>query len=92
MKLPIFIHYNEDLDSVEDRWRKSVRKDRLISKSLESIAVMLFEHTAGAVGVMYEAKYRAHDLEYKAALDALGFRLVRTVQMLTRHARVRRIA
>lgn len=92
MKLPIYIHCSEDIGKVEDRWRKSVRSDRPTSQSLESILVMLFEHPSGAVGVMYEAQYRKHDLEYKAALDILGFKLARTVQMPTLRARIRRIA
>lgn len=90
MKIPIYLHYNEDVSAVEERWRKSIRKDRTITKGATSLAVILYEHPSGAVGVMYEAQYRRHDTEYSAALAALGFKLVRTVQMLTCHATILR--
>lgn len=90
MKLPIHVHCNTDLAPVEERWRKSVRNDRAVPKNLNSVSVMLYEHDTGIIGVMYEAQYRNHDVEYKAALDVLGFKLVKTVQMLTRHATILR--
>ena len=90
MKLPLYVRYNENIDAVEDKWRKSVRNDKLISECHQCLSVMLYEHLGGAVGIMYEIQYRSHAAEHKAALDALGFKLVRTVQMLTCHAKILR--
>jgi hypothetical protein len=90
MKLPIHLHCNEDLTAVEDRWRNSVRRDRAIARNIQSVGLLLYAHPSGAVGVMYEAQLLTRADEYGAALDALGFKLVRSVRVPTIHAKLLR--
>lgn len=91
MNLPLFINYGTDLAAVEEQYRHSIRKDHQLSRKLESLSVMLYEHPSGVVGVMYESRYRKCVDEYNVVLAILGFKLVRTVQMPTPHFKMKRV-
>lgn len=88
MKLPLHLHYNEDIDKVEERWRLSVRKDQALARNIQSVGLVLYVHPSGAIGVMYEAQLLVRADAYGAVLDALGFKLKRSVRVPTVHARM----
>lgn len=86
MNLPLFIRLGKTPDEVEKRWRDSIRRDKHITPSKKTIAVILFTHElSGAVGVMYAALYMQHQQEYELALNLMGWKWNRSFTCPTPH-------